>query len=80
MLEYFNLLMTWLSLALLVSALLCKVSTTGDYFVKLIFLYSSYFLTGTLLIPHGKFLKAFYVDQAYSYYSNSRIRGQGSIS
>ena len=54
MLAYFNIFMTWLSLGLLVCALLCKVSRTGDYYVKLFFLYVAYFLTGTLLIPHGK--------------------------
>lgn len=53
MLTYFNIFMTWLSLGLLVCALLCKVSKTCDYFVKLFLLYVSYFLTGTLLIPHG---------------------------
>jgi hypothetical protein len=56
MMDYFNVFMTWFSLALLTCAVLCKVSTTFEYYFKIAFLYGVYVLTGTLLIPHGNCL------------------------
>ncbi len=56
MMDYFNVFMTWFSLALLTCAFLCKVSTTFEYYFKIAFLYGVYVLTGTLLIPHGNCL------------------------
>jgi hypothetical protein len=46
--------MTWLSLILLAGAILTKVSTTFEYYVKMVFLYVSYLMTGALVIPYGK--------------------------
>jgi len=59
MIEWFHFFMKWFSLFILTCVLLSKVSRVCDYYLKLLFLWGSYTIAATLLIPYGLTIHSF---------------------